>query len=790
MIAAQAVLSSLLPITVIAALGLFAPAARGQTKQEEAECLAAPAADQIGSEFLAPAVQQAVANGVATLMARMTAEGNDHGLAFPPSQTFKVIEVVEVPAKRVQVERPVWEMIEVEVVEPVLESGQPTGRFAKVKRKVPGKKIGTRTVDQLVPDTNGSETMKRPKYGPGGPAAWAVNLPGLNGMALYVLAKAGLGQHPATVKHAAALAEHATEYIGLPDSTFDVAWMAAGFAALGPDSPHEKVAQRLIAKLIDGQIREKGDLEGLWGPLCVNYGYYGKLFMLGQTARQELDVTLAKKLETATGADQQKLVALGNEMREFATAYAKTHRDVFRAGTRMLKIQSAYPFEQDAILPGLPYNAYQWVVSDVESTEAAAFAIAVAKQAGMLPKETNRLTIRSKKIYPPAKTEAAVKAAAKRMAATIDDDGGATALAFVADNTGFEKTGFPAPDFATPDAMPPMFGYQTACTTVAAQETLVSLAAVDPAVDQQLVEPRERARERTEKIAARWYRESANPAADAWKGMHATLKVSHADLTKSGLLEVPAPSDTAVESLPWGPSGSLYRIVPGFRGLFAGAEAKQRFENDLFRQIAYRLVVLQDQNGQWSSTGNQLLSTASESLLIGRIAKVWHASLNRNPPVKIGVPDPVTYESMLHVHRHGGWFSHPAALPDAGVFPTLASLLFLLEATDRPVSLDGITILPAPSTEPDKEADPDKPPPRLTPVEAARGVPRPNAPRQELFDAIIATRWPRTSAPAEPAPPAAGEPDEKPAAGKEKPSEEDDGLGTFEDLLQPADSKE
>jgi hypothetical protein len=69
-------------------------------------------------------------------------------------------------------------------------------------------------------------------------------------------------------------------------------------------------------------------------------------------------------------------------------------------------------------------------------------------------------------------------------------------------------------------------------------------------------------------------------------------------------------------------------------------------------------------------------------------------------------------------------------------------------------------------------------------------VPRPNAPRQELFDAIIATRWPRTSAPAEPAPPAAGEPDEKPAAGKEKPSEEDDGLGTFEDLLQPADSKE
>ncbi len=805
--AAPAVVRSLLvmalAIALLGGVGLWPLAALGQTKKEEAEYLAAPAADQIGADFLEPAVRQAVANGVATLLARMTAEDNDLGLAFPPSQSRKVIEVVEVPAKRVQVEYPVWEMVEVEVVEPVLESGQPTGRFAKVKRKVPGKKIGTRTVDRLVPNKDGSETMKVPKYGPGGPAAWAVNLPGLNGMALYVLVKAGLGKHPATVKHAAALADHAGEYIGLPDHTFDVAWMAAGLAVLGPDSPHEKVARRLIAKLIDGQISEKGDLAGLWGPVCVNYGYFGKLFTLGQTVRQELDVTIAKKLETATGADQARLVAMGNEMQAFATAYAKTHRDVFRAGTRMLQIQSPYKFEEDAILPGLPYNAYQWVVSDVESTEAAAFAIAVAKRAGLLPKETNRLLIRGKKIHAPVKTEAVVKAAAKRMAAAIDADGGATALAFVADNTGFEKTGFPAPDFATPDAMPPMFGFQTACTAVAAQETLESLAAVDASLDNQLAEPRKRAHARTEAIAARWYKESANPAADVWKGMYAPVKVSHADLAKSATLEMLAPSDTAVESLPWGPSGSLYRIVPGFRGLFAGAEAKGRFGNDLFRRIAYRLVALQDQNGQWSSAGNHLLSTAGESLGIGRFANAWHEWLNRNPPLKIGAPDPMTYETILQhsLHHHGHHRGshrhhyHAAPWPDAGAFPTLASLLFLVEAIDGPVSLDGITILPPPSTEPADEADPDKPPPRLTPVEAVRRVPRPNEPRQELFDAIIATRWPRKAAPTEPAPPAApaaGQADEKPAAAakNEEPEAEDDGLGTFEDLLKPADSKE
>jgi hypothetical protein len=791
--AARAVLRSFLAIASIAIVGQFLPAAHGQTKKEEAEYLAAPAADQIGVEFLVPAVRQAVANGVATLVARMTAEGNDLGLAFPPSQTVKLIEMVEVAAKRVQVERPVYEheYAEVEKIVPVMESGKPTGRFTRQKQRVvvKSRQVGKTMVEHLTPDKDGSEKMKVPKYGPGGPAAWAVNLPGLNGMALYVLVKAGLGKHPATVKHAAALAEHATEYMGLPDSTFDVAWMAAGFAALGPDSPHVKVTRRLIAKLIDGQIREKGDLEGLWGPVCVNYGYYGKLFTLGQTVRQELDVTIAKKLETATGADQARLVAMGKEMQAVATAYAKTHRDVFRAGTRMLQIQSKYPFEEEAILPGLPYNAYQWVVSDVESTEAAAFALAVAKRVGLLPRETERLSIRGNKIHPPTKTDVVIKAAAKRMAAAIDADGGVTALAFVASNKGFEKTGFPAPAFASVDAMPAMFDIQTACTSVTAQETLESLAAADPAVDKQLAEPRTRARDRAEKIAARWYKESANPAADAWKGMYAPLKVSHADLTKSGKLPVPASSDTAVESLPWGPSGSLYRIVPGFRGLFTGGEPKERLANDLFRQIAYRLVALQDQHGQWSSGGNQLLSTAIESLVIGRIANQWHASLTRDPPVKIG-PDPVSYESMLH--GHGVWFSHQTALPDAGVFPTLASLLFLLEATDQPVSLDGIEILPLPA-EPPKEADPDKPPPRLMPVDAVRRVVRPNVPRQELFDAIVATRWPRTSAPAEPAAaakPAAEKAEQKPAAEKEKAAEEDDGLGTFEDLLQPADSKE
>jgi hypothetical protein len=277
--------------------------------------------------------------------------------------------------------------------------------------------------------------------------------------------------------------------------------------------------------------------------------------------------------------------------------------------------------------------------------------------------------------------------------------------------------------------------------------------------------------------------------------MYAGMKVSHADLTKSGVLPVPAMPD-AVESLPWGPQGCLYRLVPDFRGLFTGGDAKKRFGDDLFRQITYRLVALQDQNGQWATTGYlPLNSTASESLSIGRIAQAWHKSLSRDPPVKIGVPDPVGYDVMLHHGHYHHHHHHHGAAVDAAAFPTLASLLFLLEATDKPVNLDGIAILPEPSTEPVKEADAGKPPVRLTPVEAARRVVRPNSPRQELFDAILGTRWPRKTVepPATAVKTTAESPEKKEAPGNkpadEEPPEEDDGLGKFEDLLKPAAGK-
>lgn len=785
----------LLAISWIATLVSLSTTALGQTKKEEAELLAAPAAELISPDVLEPAVQQAVANGVAALIARMTAEDNASGLALPPHQTVRVDGYNEVNAKRVTAERPVYEHVAVEMIVPVIASGKETGRFAKEKRMVStGKKIGTETFEYLAPDPNGSETMKVPIYAKDGPAMWRAYLPGLNGMALYVLAKAGLGDHPATVKHAAALAEHAKADIGLPDLTFDLAWMAAGFATLGADSPHEKLTRRLYSKLLDGQIREKGDLDGLWGPVCVNFTHFGKLMTVGQMILHELNTVIPKKLETASPAEQEKIIAVGQQMKEFANIYERTQLDVFRAGTRMLGIQGCYRVGDTLVLPGLPFNAYQWVMSDVESTEAAVFAIAAGKKAGVLPRETDRGAIKGKKVHAPVKADVVLKMAAKRLAAAIGDDGGATALAFVTENKNLKGTGFPTPVLHGEESnpKPQLFDVETACSSVAAQETLEWLVAADAALDKQLAEPRQRARDRAAKIAARWFKESASPAADGWKGMYHGLNVSHADLTKSPVVPLPPTSGSAVDSLPWGPWGCMYRIVPGFRGLFFGEGPKERYKNDLFRQIAYRLVALQDQNGQWSSAGNHLQSTAVESLNINWVAMVCHRELEKTGKLT-NYPDPVSYETLLN-RSLGHWMGD--GNNDAAVYPTLASLLFLVEAIDKPVSLDGIQILPEAATEAKKE-DAGKPDPKRTPVGAAQSVARPSLARTELFGSLVGAKWgaktPATPVTPKPAPatPTAGKPDEKPAAVKPKNKEEEegyDGLEKIEDLLEPAGS--
>ena len=755
----------------------------------------APAGDQIPTTVLAPAIRQSVANGAAALVSRILAPGNTYKLAFPPAQTLvtRVVEIEKIPAKRVSQEQPVWEHEygEVEKLVPIIESGQPTGRFQKVKQRVvvKSKQVGTTTKTVLVPDPYGTETIERPKTvrEPGGPAAWAPNLPGLNGMALYVLAKAGLAKHPATGKHAAALASHADLLKGLPDSTFDVAWMAVGFTALGPESPHAPIAERLLGKLIDGQVRE-GKIDGLWGPVCANTVHFVRLFNVNQKVREELDVNIPKLLAAANPVQAKQIVATGEAMRALATAYERTHRDVFRAGMRLKELQGPLGIADTDTVPGVPFNTFQWLVTDLESTEAAAFALAEAQRAGMLPAETERIAIKGKKVHPPSKTDAVLKAAARRLAETLDEAGCPTCLVQVVANKSLDKTGFPVALVTTDDAPPTLFDAATASTSVAAQAAVEWLAEADPDLVKVLDPARKATRERAKRIAARWFAESAVPTAPVWQGVYQATTVSHADLKKSAT--VPAPAKAAdVDALPMGPAGCLYRLVPGFRGLFTDkTTAKDRLADGLFRQIAYRLVVLQDQNGQWSSPGNQFLSSALEALNIARAANDQHAALNRGPG-KINLPDPLPYELLLAL-RLPQVMPSGAVHPDGAAFATLASLVFLVDGLEKPVSLEGIPIHPTAATEPPKEPGDAAPPPVpwAAPQDAARSVPRPNSALQPLVETVTAATNSRITL--APSPADAGQPGKPPATPVpvKKPDGEDD-VGTFDDLLTPGAGK-
>ena len=755
-------------------------AAEKTAAKTAAEALTAPSADHIPAAQLRPAIEQAVANGVGAVMARILDAGNDTGLVFPPRITRKIIGVKKIPARRIQVEENVYEheYAVADQLVPELSAGKPTGRFVRGKGSVlvRSKKVGTKTVDRFVADPNGSETMDTNEYGPGGPDIYEVNWFGLNGMALYVLARAGHQRHQATERFAAALARRVEEF-GISDHTFDVAWMAAGFAALGPDSAQEKLARDLISKLIDGQIREKGDPRGLWGPVCVHSPYYAKLFSIQEGMRQQLEVELPKMLAAAGPQQQAAVLKQGKEMRRVNTEVQRAFRNASSQGTRMLAITEPFRVGTESMLAGLPCYFYNRAVADVESTAVATFALAEAKRNGMLPEETIRAAIRGKKIHPAEKTAPGIKLAAEKLAASLGADGGFTSLTTQAVNTGFDKAKLPIPGVPFKGEFPELLVLETAVTSVSGQAAMECLAFVSPDAMQPFQEQRDRARSRTKAIAERWYRESAKGFKPRWRSIYESLMVVKSDLAKSPPLSFPPVQPLPVDELPWGSEAAAYEVAVGFIGLFTEGGGKDLLDEDLYRKLAYRLVGLQDANGQWQYTSSSLFSSAKDALVFNDCAANWHRAVVERG-IALDIADKVPYTQMLQRASFGN-------LPviDGGGYPTLASLVLLLQSVDKPVSLATVTL--APDTAPPAAAAADPKAGTYPPgaPDAVIKVERPNAARSALYDAVLATMQ-LTAADVPVAPAGAQAGAKKSAEADAEPEDGGEDLGKVEDLLQ------
>jgi hypothetical protein len=755
------------------------PAPAAVPDPKAAAALAAPAAELIPAAAITPAIRHAVANGATSIIARILADGNDTGLAYPPVVGLKMVGFEDVPARRMTYEEAVYEheYKNVSQLVPEMSGGMPTGRFVPGTVRVPVKstKVGTRSVERLVPDPKGTETMKWPKHERSGPDVYISNVFGFNGMALYVLARSGLGGHDATKRLAAALDERIGEF-GIPDLTFDVAWLAAGFAALGPDSPHADLARRLASKLIDGQIREKGEPNGLWGPVCIHSAYAAKLVEFSEGLRRELEEVIPKRFDAAPAAQQQAMIKQSQEIRTVRNEILRGLQGASPYAVRMLDITKPFPVTQQALLPALPYFIYNRVISDVESTAAAAFALGEAARHGLVPKETQRVAIRGKKMHPPERPEATIRLAAEKLAAHVGDDGGVSGLVRQAVNTGFEKSKMTYHEVPFKGSHPALIDVQTACSCASGQAALEAFARLDEKAADVSAAARDRARHRAVAIAERWYRETSPEFKKPWADVYASFTVSKDDLIKSGDLPLPEPASPPVADLPWGGIAARYEIVPALLGACGGATGAALVEEPLYRQIAYRLVSLQNGNGQWQGVSHDMLSSGRDSLGLVFMANWWHRLLNHVPQqVPAIVPTPYSWLLGEARPRMG---SH-ADLLDTSLYPTLASLVFLAASTDEPVDVAGIPLLPSPSAEaPAANGKPPVPPS----VRAAAGVERPNVALASLSDAVLSAAGLKAS---EPPPAATGGKAPTPAAETKSADEPDaEGLGTIDDLLQ------
>lgn len=735
------------------------------------DALKTPPAEKIPAAPLKAAIEQAVACGVASLKARITADGNSFGLAFPPRVSRKQIGTKDMPASRKVFTEPVYEReyATVDQLVPETSGGQPTGRFVKSKVKVVVKvtKVGEKQVERLVHDPNGSLSYKVPVYGPGGPDVYEPGLPAYNGMALYALAKSGCGKDLATERLALALSD-LIEKFGISDHTYDVAWMTAGFCALGSDSPHADLARTLAARLVDGQIREKGEARGLWGPVCINYAYFSRLFDMQQALRQEVEVRLPQIIESAPPQQQAAIVKQGKEVRKVYVDVQRAGKRAASLGMRLMDVKKPCRDVEEAIIPGLPLFIYNRVVADVESTAAAAFALAEARRAGLLPAETDRPKIRNKKVHVAEKTDPSLELAIDRLVAGMAADGGFPSLTVQAVNTGFDKSTLIVAGVPFKGQHPALVQVETAETNLSGQTALEFLALAAPEAAKGRDEPRERSRARAAAIAERWYRHSVGGFYRDWDDVYAKFTTPLTTFKESPQVPQPPLEPFAVDKLPWGGMAAGSQIVPVLMGLFAAKTPAEVIEDDLFRQIAYRIVSLQDDDGQWIGRLDLPPSSGVAALAIEEGGNRYFRAIEAN---REKLPEKLTYRGMLRPT----WGVGADVVYDRNAFATLASLAFLLQAVDAPVDLGGVPILPEEQAAADgAEAGP------MTSIQAATGAKRPNAARAALFDAILGVQK-IDVAEVSAAAPAAAAATMEPAA--EEPAED---LGTVEDLLKPA----
>lgn len=406
-----------------------------------------PPIDKIDVNALQSAIKAALNCGANYLM-RME-ETNSVGFFYPPTilsnvVSYKDTKIIEEYYRIEKVEVPIYKPI-YESYETFAVGGGDSAAGAKAMKKVTKnrvigqEKIGSTNVERVVLDDKGPLVRKRtiyldPVYEVN--TYWTDGFWGMNGMSLYILIKCGYWDKTNLVADVAKNMAIVLDYSGLPDMTFDVAWLAAAFTIV-PDKRYEKLRDRLINKLLDGQVVE-GPARGLWGPVCIR----GETLAAMIAYEQSLGRALAKAKEKLKAANDQALdrgsgkgksrEKSGVRSREDTVSdaegmlkdFQRSYLHYAQQGTRFENVTDTFVLEDKTTMLGLPYYIYNQTLADMESTALALFAIREAADNKCLPDTIAKPTgAQSKTLIAQEKTSAVLARAAAAIAALQKKDG-------------------------------------------------------------------------------------------------------------------------------------------------------------------------------------------------------------------------------------------------------------------------------------------------------------------------------------------------------------------------------
>ena len=350
----------------------------------------------LGGEAMSPlsepdavreAARVAMAQGVAWFKER--AARDPEGWLVGPSRVRSVIgwTNVTVRYRKVTVPVPVWEHTNVVVFVQDSSVGAPRRTVQSQPWRLTGK---TNYVEQMTFDPNGPivREEKRPLLDPKGNVCWRFADLGDSALAVYALRRAGVPDTDPVIQCNLANLREAVAIRGLPDQTWNLAWLAAVFAETPGDAAAELTA-RLAGRLLDGQFRD-GPARGLWGPDSFHHRLLAVALRDYLASDAELQAATKELKERDTRAHQQR-VEDATVVLDRSKAYLDS---ITRQMLRLTAVESPFAWDQNAVprvsMPGTLTFFYNQSAADLECTAIAALGLAAASDQKRLPAESFR----------------------------------------------------------------------------------------------------------------------------------------------------------------------------------------------------------------------------------------------------------------------------------------------------------------------------------------------------------------------------------------------------------------